>query len=110
MRLTNAPIMGIQYISLLFINHPVSIKLHQLQVASYFQRKDIIPSKPLEKCTSLMGSVVNNAAGANESYNIDAFPVHIVIDKNGRIINRSTGARENILPYLEQQIEMALQE
>jgi thiol-disulfide isomerase/thioredoxin len=54
-------------------------------------------------------TVVNNAAGASERYNIDALPVHIVIDKSGRIINRSVGAREDIVPYLEQQIEMGLQ-
>jgi len=54
-------------------------------------------------------TVVNNAAGANERYNIDALPAHIVIDKNGRIINRSIGARQDIVPYLEQQIEMGLQ-
>jgi thiol-disulfide isomerase/thioredoxin len=54
-------------------------------------------------------TVVNNAAGANERYYIDALPVHIVIDKNGRIINRSIGARQDIVPYLEQQIQMGLQ-
>ena len=54
-------------------------------------------------------TVVNNAAGANESYSINGLPVHIVIDKNGRIIHRSTGARENIVSYLEHQIETGLQ-
>jgi thiol-disulfide isomerase/thioredoxin len=54
-------------------------------------------------------TVVNNAAGANERYNIDALPAHIVIDKNGRIIYRSTGAREDIDTYLGQQIERALE-
>nr|WP_240348238.1 TlpA disulfide reductase family protein [Longitalea arenae] len=54
-------------------------------------------------------TIVNNAAGAYEHYNIDVLPVHIVIDKSGRIINRSSGAREDIGQYLEQQIELGLQ-
>nr|WP_242696487.1 TlpA disulfide reductase family protein [Longitalea luteola] len=54
-------------------------------------------------------TVVNNVAGVIERYNIDALPVHIVIDKNGRIINRSVGASEDIVPYLERQIEIGLQ-
>jgi thiol-disulfide isomerase/thioredoxin len=54
-------------------------------------------------------TVINNSAGASERYDIDALPVHIVIDKSGRIINRSVGARNDIVSYLEQQIEMGLQ-
>lgn len=54
-------------------------------------------------------TVVNNAAEANERYDINSLPVHIVIDKNGRIIHRSTGAREDIDTYLEKQIELGLQ-
>jgi thiol-disulfide isomerase/thioredoxin len=74
-----------------------------------------ITSDKTEKLRSFFRSrqfeytVVNNAASASERYNIDALPVHIVIDKNGQIINRSTGAREDIVPYLEQQIEIGLQ-
>jgi thiol-disulfide isomerase/thioredoxin len=54
-------------------------------------------------------TVVNNAAVAGESFNINTLPTHIVIDKNGRIIHRSVGASENIASYLEPKIELGLQ-
>ncbi|WP_162915385.1 TlpA family protein disulfide reductase [Paraflavitalea soli] len=46
-------------------------------------------------------TVVNRGGKVSEDYKIESLPVHIVIGKNGTVINRSTGAREDIATYLE---------
>ncbi|MBO9567052.1 MAG: hypothetical protein J7621_30040, partial [Niastella sp.] len=53
-------------------------------------------------------TIVNNGGKVNDAYQIESLPVHIVIGKDGAIINRSTGAREDIGVYLDGVIQRAL--
>lgn len=53
-------------------------------------------------------TVVNNAGKVSDAFNIESLPVHIVIGKNGAVINRSTGAREDIAAYLDAVIQRSL--
>jgi thiol-disulfide isomerase/thioredoxin len=48
--------------------------------------------------------VLNNAVNLNEKLDINSMPVHLVIGKNGQIISRSIGARDDIKTYLERLI------
>lgn len=45
--------------------------------------------------------VLNNGGKIAESFNTNALPIHMVIGKNGEIISRSIGARENIKDFLQ---------
>jgi len=45
--------------------------------------------------------VLNNGGKIAESFNTNALPIHMVIGKNGEIISRSIGARENIKEFLQ---------
>lgn len=53
-------------------------------------------------------TVVNNAGKVNEAYRIETWPVHIVIGRNGAMVNRSTGAREDITAFLDRIIQSNL--
>ena len=48
--------------------------------------------------------VLNNAVNLNEKFDLNGMPVHLVIGKNGEIISRSIGARDDIKNYLERLI------
>jgi thiol-disulfide isomerase/thioredoxin len=48
--------------------------------------------------------VLNNAVNLTEKLDINSMPVHLVIGKNGEIISRSIGARDDIKNYLQQLI------
>jgi len=52
--------------------------------------------------------VLNNGGKIAESFNTNALPVHMVIGKNGEIISRSIGARENIREFLQNVINANL--
>lgn len=45
--------------------------------------------------------VLNNAAKLADSFHTNALPVHMVIGKNGEVISRSIGARDNIKEFLQ---------
>jgi len=49
-------------------------------------------------------TVLNNAGNLTEKLNTNSLPVHMVIGKQGEIISRSIGAREDIKSYLVQMI------
>ncbi|MFT3823857.1 MAG: TlpA disulfide reductase family protein [Chitinophagaceae bacterium] len=53
------------------------------------------------KKRSFLYTVLNNAGNVSEAYGINSLPIHIVIGKEGQIINRSAGAREDIFDYLD---------
>jgi thiol-disulfide isomerase/thioredoxin len=53
-------------------------------------------------------TVVHNGGKVSEAYNIESLPVHIVIGKKGEVLNRSTGAREDIFDYLDTIIKRSL--
>jgi len=48
--------------------------------------------------------IINNGGKIAESFNTNALPVHMIIGKNGEVISRSIGARENIKDFLQQVI------
>lgn len=48
--------------------------------------------------------VLNNAPRLADSFHTNALPVHMVIGKNGEVISRSIGARENIKEFLQRVI------
>jgi len=52
--------------------------------------------------------VLNNGSKIAENFNTNALPVHMVIGKNGEVISRSIGARENIRAFLQQVINANL--
>jgi thiol-disulfide isomerase/thioredoxin len=60
------------------------------------------------KKRTFLYTVVNNGGKVNDAYQIESLPVHIVIGKDGAIINRSTGAREDIGAYLDGVIQRVL--
>ncbi|WP_276483168.1 redoxin domain-containing protein [Paraflavitalea pollutisoli] len=45
--------------------------------------------------------IVTEAGKVQQDYKIESLPVHLVINKNGTIVNRSVGARADILTYLD---------
>lgn len=45
--------------------------------------------------------VINNVANTTAIFNTNSLPVHMVIGKNGEILNRSIGAREDIHAFLK---------
>jgi len=45
--------------------------------------------------------VINNVGNAAAIFNTNSLPVHMVIGKNGEILNRSIGAREDINTFLK---------
>jgi peroxiredoxin len=49
-------------------------------------------------------NILNNAGNITEIINTNALPIHMVINKQGEIINRSIGARPDIKEYLQQLI------
>lgn len=51
---------------------------------------------------------INGVANITETFNTNALPVHLVIGKNGEVINRSIGAREDIKSYLKAVIDANL--
>ncbi len=53
------------------------------------------------KKRTFLYKIVNKAGKVQEDYQIESLPVHIVIGKSGAVINRSTGAREDIESYLD---------
>lgn len=53
-------------------------------------------------------TVVNNGGKVSTAYAIESLPVHIVIGKNGEVVNRSVGAREDIFDYLDTIIKRSL--
>nr|WP_294794457.1 TlpA disulfide reductase family protein [uncultured Mucilaginibacter sp.] len=53
-------------------------------------------------------TVLNNAGNLTEKLNTNSLPVHMVIGKQGEILNRSIGAREDIKSYLVQIINSNL--
>lgn len=52
--------------------------------------------------------VWNNAAGLAEKLNTNSLPVHIVIGRQGEVLNRSIGARADIRSFLQQVIDRNL--
>jgi peroxiredoxin len=48
--------------------------------------------------------VLNNAVDVNEKLEINSMPVHLVIGRNGEMISRSIGARDDIKDYLQRLI------
>lgn len=53
-------------------------------------------------------TVVNKGGKVSDDYKIESLPVHIVIGKNGTVVNRSIGAREDIAAYLDTVIQRSL--
>jgi len=64
--------------------------------------------KQFFKKRKFLYTVVNRAGKVSEAFNIESLPVHIVIGKNGAVVNRSTGAREDIAAYLHAVIQRSL--
>lgn len=64
--------------------------------------------KQFFKKRTFLYTVVNNGGRVSEAYNIESLPVHIVIGKKGEVLNRSTGAREDIFEYLDTIIKRSL--
>ncbi len=60
------------------------------------------------KNRSFAYKVINNAGNISAQFNTNALPVHMVIGKNGEVINRSIGAREDIKQFLKQLIDLNL--
>lgn len=52
--------------------------------------------------------VINNVANSTTIFNTNALPVHMVLGKQGEIINRSIGAREDVKVFLKGIIEANL--
>lgn len=52
--------------------------------------------------------VINEVKNITEIFNTNALPVHMVIGKNGEIINRSLGARDDIKSFLKGVIDANL--
>jgi thiol-disulfide isomerase/thioredoxin len=52
--------------------------------------------------------VLSGVKGITETFNTNALPVHMVIGKNGEVLNRSIGAREDIKVFLKGVIEANL--
>jgi thiol-disulfide isomerase/thioredoxin len=48
--------------------------------------------------------VFNNAVDIGEKLDINSMPVHLIIGKNGEVISRSIGARDDIKDYLQRLI------
>jgi len=53
-------------------------------------------------------TVINQTGRAMPAYQIESLPVHIVIGRNGEIVDRSVGARKDIYNYLDQVISRNL--
>jgi thiol-disulfide isomerase/thioredoxin len=64
--------------------------------------------KQFFKKRTFLYTVVNNGGKVSAAYDVESLPVHIVIGKNGEVINRSTGAREDIFNYLDTIIKRSL--
>lgn len=45
--------------------------------------------------------ILNEAGNVQQDYRIESLPVHLVIGKDGAVVNRSTGARPDIATYLD---------
>ena len=60
------------------------------------------------KSRSFAYKVINNVGNISTQFNTNALPVHMVIGKNGEVINRSIGAREDIKQFLKQLIDLNL--
>lgn len=52
--------------------------------------------------------VINKVANTSTIFNTNSLPVHMVIGKNGEILNRSIGARDDIHEFLKRIIEINL--
>ncbi|MDF2187819.1 TlpA disulfide reductase family protein [Paraflavitalea sp. CAU 1676] len=52
--------------------------------------------------------VVQGAGRMQHDYEVESLPVHIVIGKEGQVVDRSTGAREDITKYLDGIIQKQL--
>ncbi len=52
--------------------------------------------------------VLNNGGDIWKDYRIDALPIHIVIDRNGKIIKRLKGAQPNIFDLLSTAIDRCI--
>jgi thiol-disulfide isomerase/thioredoxin len=64
--------------------------------------------KKFLKIHSFAYNILNNAGNLTETFNTNALPVHMVIGRQGEIINRSIGARPDIKEYLHQLINSNL--
>jgi thiol-disulfide isomerase/thioredoxin len=60
------------------------------------------------KNRSFAYQVINNVGSISAQFNTNALPVHMVIGKNGEVINRSIGARADIKQFLKQLIDLNL--
>jgi thiol-disulfide isomerase/thioredoxin len=49
-------------------------------------------------------TVVNNTGMATENFQVQSLPIHIVIGRDGEILDRSVGARADIFEYLDRVI------
>lgn len=92
-------------------------ELNQL-VQAYANRKDVvflaITGDETEKLIPFLKSkkfdykVINQVANLNEVFNTNVLPVHMVIGKDGEVLNRSIGARADIAQYLKSIIDINL--
>jgi peroxiredoxin len=99
---------------------PCVAKMPQLNdlVKQYSERKDIVfLAITADKTANLNKflkskrfdyTILNNVNNITEKFNTNALPVHMVIGRDGDIISRSIGAREDIKDYLKQAINSNL--
>ncbi len=62
---------------------------------------ETIRLKQFFKKRTFLYTIVNEAGNVSNAYEVESLPVHIVIGKNGEVLNRSIGAREDIFDYLD---------
>lgn len=87
-------------------------------VKEYAGRKEVvflaITADPKENLLKFLKNkkfdykVINGVKNIAEIFNTNALPVHVVIGKNGEVVNRSIGARANIRTYLKSVIDASL--
>lgn len=99
---------------------PCIVEMPELNklVEKYKSRKDVvflaITGDENEKLKKFLAKkefnyqIVNQTDQASSKYDTNALPVHLIIDKQGYIINQSVGAREDIFDFLSKVIERQL--